>query len=198
MRIPPIAHNISAKKNISFKADVSVLPMSLREHLYNDDIYMLNSEAEKVKDELKKRFPDKNDNLQIFLQALETRYNYQPVYDDKIRAFIGYKDANRARTDILKRNQTPPYEDYITLQPETIEKIKNKEPGIMKKLGDKIVQASQFYLRGDDINEIKSEFMGRIEKLIKNEMDYHLTEWVQPEPYSVQTEVTELYLPPWL
>ena len=197
MRISPIAPNISAKKNINFKADVSVLPVSARENMPDKDIFIIERAAENVKDEFKRQFPDKNDNLQIFIQPVETRYANQAYYFDKIRAFIGYKDAEKARTDILKRNQTPPDKDYVTLQPETIEKIKKKEPGMMKKLGEKVLCDSLFYLQGGNIDEIQTNFINRMKKFIKNRLDYGLTEWVD-EPYTIEPHVTELYLPPWL
>jgi len=197
MRISPITPNISVKKNINFKADVSILPMSARENLPDDDIFLIERAADEVKDEFKRLFPDKNDNLQIFVQPAETRYANEAFYFDTIKAFIGYKDAERARTDILKRNQTPPDKDYVTLHYKTIEKLKNKEPEMMKKLGEKAFCDSMFYLQGGNIDEIKTNFIDRMKKFIKNRLDYGLTEWVD-EPYTIEPHVTELYLPPWL
>ena len=202
MKILPIASNKFVKNAVNFKADVVILPSSARDNQPYEDKIILESETEKIKKELQRRFPAKNDNLQIFLQPSGFRGNFNKAhYWNEIKAFIGYKDTEKARQDILRKNQIPPNEDYVTLQPETIEKIKNRDPEIIKKLEKKVEHESTNYLKDDISANIKLNFIDDIEAIIKNALDYGLTEWEKPPvaPLSpVPYDKVDILLPNWL
>lgn len=190
MRVSPIASNFTnrfLKNNINFKADVVILPSSAKDNQPQGDAVILQRETEKIKKELQRRFPSKDDNIQIFLQPTGFRgHGDKRNYWNMIDAFLGYRDSERARQDIIKRNSNPPNEDYYPLQPETIEKLRNKNSELLRKLDKKVQQTSTNYLKDDIEPNIKLHFIDDIEYILKNTLDYGLTEWEkQPvEPLS--------------
>lgn len=202
MRILSIAPNRFVKNNASFKADIVILPSAARDNQPLEDKIILERETENVKNELQRRFPSKNDNLQIFLQPSGFRGNSNKShYWNEIKAFIGYKDTEKARQDILRKNQNPPNDDYVMLQPETIEKIKDRDDEVIKKLEKKVEHESTNYLKDNIADNIKLDFINDIEAIIKNALDYGLTEWEKPQvvPLSSTTgDKIDILLPNWL
>ena len=57
--------------------------------------------------------------------------------ENLMKKYFDFAVLTAKAQDILRKNQIPPNEDYVTLQPETIEKIKNRDPEIIKKLEKK-------------------------------------------------------------
>lgn len=177
MRILPIASNILKKNSINFKADVVILPSTARDNQSKEDKFILERETEKAKSELQRHYPSKDDNLQIFLQPNGFRGFYDKhKYYNQINAYIGYRDSEKARKDIIQRDITPPNNDYIRLEKETIQKLINKEPEIMKKLEGQIDYMSEIYVK-EDIPKIAPELVDSVNYAIKNTLDYGLTEW---------------------
>ena len=103
--------------------------------------------------------------------------------------------------DILRKNQNPPNDDYVMLQPETIEKIKDRDDEVIKKLEKKVEHESTNYLKDNIADNIKLDFINDIEAIIKNALDYGLTEWEKPQvvPLSSTTgDKIDILLPNWL
>ena len=203
MRILPAASYGFLKSSPSFKAEVIVLPSSPIDQQPAEDKFLMERKAEEIGKILQKRFPDKNDNLQIFLQPSGYRQfeethdmfivrkfkemvgyadDSKGIYWNKLRAFFGYKDADRACRDILKRNKKPPEYFYVKLQPETIEKIKKKDPEIIRKLERKAEHESEYCIKEDIDKNIGIEFADDVEEIVKSGLDFGLTEWEKPRP----------------
>jgi len=217
MKILPAASYGFLKNIRSFKAEVIVLPSSPIDQQPAEDKLIMERKAEEIGEMLQKRFPDKNDNLQIFLQPSGRRQfeethdmfiirklkemfgcadDSKGIYWNKLRAFFGYKDADIACCDILKRSKKPPEEFYIKLQPETIEKIKNKDAEIIRKLERKAEHESEYCIKEDVDKNIGKQFADDVEELIKNAMDFGLTEWEKPRPKSDKIDKRFYFSPP--
>ena len=196
MRILPIASNILKKNSINFKADVVILPSTASDNQPKEDKFILERETEKAKSELQRHYPSKDDNLQIFLQPNGFRGFYDKYkYYNQINAYIGYRDSEKARKDIIQRDITPPNNDYIRLEKETIQKLINKEPDIMKKLQGQIDYMSEIYVK-EDIPKIAPELVDSVNYAIKNTLDYGLTEWEKPVPKPLIIDSTaDTFLP---
>lgn len=209
MRISSAASYGFLKNSPSFNAEVIVLPSSPIDQQPAEDKLIMERKAEEMGALLQKRFPDINDNLQIFLQPsgrrqfenthdmfiirkLKEMVGYaddsKGIYWNKLRAFFGYKDADRACRDILKRNEKPPEYFYVKLQPETIEKIKNKDSEMMKKLERKAEHESEYCIKEDIDKNIGIEFADDVEEIIKSGLDFGLTEWEKPRPKPDKTD----------
>lgn len=187
MRVNNINHfNASKTSRPNFKADVIVLPSSAKDDQPPADKFILEKETQKIKEELQRRFPSKNDNLQILLQPSGHRGNAdKKKYWNYINAFLGFKDAKRAREDIIRKNEVPPNDDYLTLKSETINKLKNKDPEIMKKLEEKHKHDSEYMAKEDVANLEKTDFVDDIEDIMKDALGYELIEYEEPKrkPY---------------
>ena len=148
--LPIIASNHLGKNLVNFKADVTILPNTAKGNQPTEDKFILEDETKKIQKELQKRFPSKNDNIQIFLQPNGFRSSYdKKLYWNRITAYMGYKDSERARQEIIQKNITPPNDDYVLLEKETIQKLNNKEHSIMKKLEDRLDYCSEYYIKED-------------------------------------------------
>lgn len=198
--LPIIASNHLGKNLVNFKADVTILPNTAKGNQPTEDKFILEDETKKIQKELQKRFPSKNDNIQIFLQPNGFRSSYdKKLYWNRITAYMGYKDSERARQEIIQKNITPPNDDYVLLEKETIQKLNNKEHSIMKKLEDRLDYCSEYYIK-EDIPKISSELIDNVEYAIENSLDYALTEYEKPPiiPPSPTDDNIDIQLPNWL
>ena len=119
--LPIIASNHPGKNLVNFNADVTILPNTAKGNQPTEDKFILEDETKKIQKELQKRFPSKNDNIQIFLQPNGFRSaSDKKLYWNQITAYMGYKDAERARQEIIQKNITPPSDDYVLLEKETM------------------------------------------------------------------------------
>lgn len=200
--LPIIASNHLRKNFTNFKADVTILPNTAKGNQPDEDKFILEDESKKIQKELQKRFPSKNDNIQIFLQPNGFRSTSdKKLYWNQITAYMGYKDSERARQEIIQKNITPPSDDYVLLEKETIQKLIKRDSSLMNKLKNKVDYTSRNYLKNDIQGNIGRDFIDDIENVIKNELDYGLTEYEKPEVDILRPSTddkTDIWLPNWL
>ena len=89
----------------------------------------------------------------------------------------------------------------MLLEKETIQKLINKDSALMNKLKNKVDYTSRNYLKNDIQGNIGRDFIDDIENVIKNELDYGLTEYEKPEVDILRPtteDKTDIWLPNWL
>lgn len=200
MKISPIAsNNYPSKQN--FKAEVRILPSAAHDNQPNEDRYLMNAEAKRLQLELQRRFPSSNDNIQILIEPNGYRLNSRlsKSYINSMKVYMGYKDPEIARQNILRRSINPPHADYVALTQDTISKVQRRDPEIMKKIQKK-VDTSQDYFTTDDIRQkatwVGNDLINDVIAIVNNALDYGVTEYVEPTPnvYTSEGNKTDYWI----
>ncbi len=188
MKISPIAsNNYSSKPN--FKAEVTILPSAAHDNQPAEDRYLMNEEAKRLQLELQRQFPSQNDNIQILIEPNGFRGNYG--YYNSMKVYMGYKDPEIARQNILRRSITPPHADYVALTQDTINKVQRRAPEMMKKIKEKASISEDF----DTIKQLREntgfhrkQLLSDVVAVINNALDYGVTEYEEPTPIVYTSE----------
>lgn len=168
---------------INFKANVYVIHSQTTGNQPERDRVLLEREAQRVKEDLEKALPSRDDNVHIFIQPYGFRSKTEPnVYCNMLRAFIGYENSERARQDMINRSIVPPNEDYVALTGETITKLKNRSSDIMEKLKKQVDTETNCVQWYDIETCLRKPLVRDVIAIIKNALDFGLTEYVKPEP----------------
>lgn len=167
---------------INFKANVYVIHSQTTGNQPERDKVLLEREAQRVKADLEAALPSRDDNVQIFIQpyGFRSRIDSREYYNG-LTAYLGYENREKARQDMINRSINPPNEDYVALSDETVTKLKNRSGDIMEKLR-KQVDVKAECVQGKYIeNSLRQPFVNDIVAIVKNALDYGLTEYVKPE-----------------
>lgn len=152
----------------------------------HEDKFILQRTTEEIKEELQSEFPDKNDNIMILLQA----DGYKPngnEYRSGIKAHIGYKDPERARTEMLEMQKDLSSDERF--YDSTIEQLKSKDPKMMKKLNDATSVNSDLLPKDGIKKYIKLNFVDNIKDIVE-ELPYYITE-LSKEPTAEELKKQE-------
>ena len=167
---------------INFKANVYVIHSQTTGNQPERDRVFLERETQRVKEDLEKVLPSRDDNVHIFVQpyGFRSRIDSREYYNG-ITAYVGYENSERARQDMINRSIVPPNKDYVALIGETIAKLKNRSNDIMEKLKKQVDIKAKCVQSKYIENSLRQSLVNDVIYVVKNTLDYGLTEFVKPE-----------------
>lgn len=163
MRVNSITPSyFNSRNNFSpnFKAQVMIIPSCADSGQPQRDRVTLQKQIEDYKSKLEKAYPD-DDNVVIVLQPDGFDCPSNKTYYNSIKEFVGYKDAERARIDILKIQDGLDPEDK--LEPHIVRALQHKDPEMMKRLAQNKVS--------NMASEARSEYL-------KPTIDSDIVQWM--------------------
>lgn len=195
MRVNTINPCYSVKRNStspSFKAQVMIIPSCAEAGQPERDRVIMQKQTEDYKAKLQKAFP-KDDNVMIVLQPSGYYSRDVKKYFSEIKEFIGYKDPERARVDILEMQDD--LEDADKLEPHIVRALKNKEPEMMKRLAENKISHSTRLRDSDYITEIIDPYLVEAMDTTIALMEYRITE--PPKEKQMLVEEKKSDMPLW-
>lgn len=188
MRINAISRGYFGLKNTvspNFKADVIIIPSCAEPGQPERDKFIMQKQTQDYKEKLQKAFP-KDDNVMIVLQPDGYLTSDKKQYRSRINEHVGYKDPERARVEILKKQSAIKEEDR--LEPEIIQALEDKDPIMMKRLVENKLSSSSDFHYSEELSEtIDPECIESMSECIED-LEYYVTKEQEEAPKVVEEE----------